>query len=166
MAAALVTGPSVVPRGDGESVKIMKLVTSLPFGPRYGALHTDVRALAAAHVTAAASDRAEGRYVVVTPESQDGGNFDILRMGRAGRGGGSTRPWALPKWLVGVVGPLLGVSSRAARVSIAGALALQPWRASTAKADRDLCWADTAGNVSIDDSCADMARWMRETGLM
>lgn len=147
-------------------MKIMKLVTSLPFGPRYGALHTDVRALAAAHVTAAASDRAEGRYVVVTPESQDGGNFDILRMGRAGRGGGSTRPWALPKWLVGVVGPLLGVSSRAARVSIAGALAEQPWRASTAKADRDLCWADTAGNVSIDDSCADMARWMRETGLM
>ncbi|MDF3129101.1 NAD-dependent epimerase/dehydratase family protein [Kiritimatiellaeota bacterium B1221] len=128
---SLVIGPGIHPFASSESFNIVK-----QFGdgrmkagaPRLGLGAVDVRDVADAHIQAAFSPEAEGRYIVSAH------NTDLLELGRSlldKYGNDYPLPRkALPKWLVWLVGPL--VNKTLTRKVIKLNIDL-PWKADNSK---------------------------------
>lgn len=132
----LVIGPGINPDGTSESFKIFKQFGdgSTKFGaPVIGFPVVDVRDLAVAHVRAAFTPEAQGRYIIA------GHNTDSLSMAETlipkfGNDYPIPRR-AMPKWLVWLVGPLVHKGLTRKYVGLNVGL---PWKGDNGKSVREL----------------------------
>ncbi len=133
---SLVIGPGISPRATSESFKIVRQMGdgSLKMGaPRWGIGMVDVRDLAQAHIAAAFRPNASGRYII------NGHNTDHLSMAmsllpRFGADYPIPRR-ALPKWLMWLLGPIVGGGATRKKISLNVDL---PFKADNAKSIREL----------------------------
>lgn len=106
---SLVIGPGINPYATSESFRMVKQMGdgTLRWGaPRWGLGAVDVRDLAKAHLSAAFTPTASGRYII------SGHDTDLLGLARTlvpkyGHANPIPRR-ALPKWFMWLVGPLAG----------------------------------------------------------
>lgn len=133
---SLVIGPGINPFGTSESFKTVKQFGdgSLRTGaPKWGMGVVDVRDLAEAHIKAAFTPEAKGRYIISAH------NTDLLEMGLTLREKYGRRfpipKKAMPKWLVWLVGPFVNKGMTRKMVSLNVDL---PWRADNSKAINEL----------------------------
>jgi nucleoside-diphosphate-sugar epimerase len=105
----LVVGPGINPHATSESFRMVKQMGdgTLRMGaPRFGFGAVDVRDLARAHLAAAFTPTASGRYII------NGHNSDLLSLAKTllpTYGGKYPIPSrAMPKWLVSLLAPLAG----------------------------------------------------------
>jgi nucleoside-diphosphate-sugar epimerase len=132
---SLVIGPALANEPTSESFKIVRQMgdgTLQQGAPKLGIGAVDVRDLAKAHVAAGFAPEAEGRHIV------SGHNTNILELGKALiEKYGHTHPVprnSLPKWVVWLVGPVMGDISRkfvSRNVDV-------KWRADNSKSKRAL----------------------------
>lgn len=106
---SLVFGPAINPHTTSESLRIVRQMGdgTLKMGaPRMGIGAVDVRDLATAHLAAAFTPSASGRYII------NGVNSDLLEIAKTLLPKyGKTYPIprrAMPKWVVWLAGPLAG----------------------------------------------------------
>ncbi len=133
---SLVIGPGINPLGTSESFKMVKQFGdgSLRTGaPRWGMGVIDVRDLAEAHLRAAFTPAAKGRYIISAH------NTDLLEMGLTLREKYGKRfpipKKAMPKWLVWLVGPFVNKGMTRKMVSLNVDV---PWKADNSKAKKEL----------------------------
>lgn len=151
---SLVLGPALNAAPTSETFRI---VTQLGNGtmkagaPRAGIGAVDVRDLARAHVAAAFTPIANGRNIV------SGHNTSILEIGLALQDKyGSDFPLpkrALPKWLIWLTGPFLGVS----RTFVTRNVNVE-WKADNAKSIRELGQTYRPLRQTMEDMFAQMIR--------
>lgn len=106
----LILGPSLSRRTDSTSVKLMRQLTSGLFRlgvPRGTQAVVDVRDVARAHVKAAFTPQASGRYIVA-PHSRD--FLDFARVIHARYPQLPLPSGYMPNWVFYIVGPLAGYS--------------------------------------------------------
>lgn len=133
---AMVLGPQINPHADSESFRIVKSIGDGTM--RIGAPHlefgvVDVRDLADAHLAAAYTPEAEGRYILSASVSS---LFEMAQILQKRFGKSYSFPkWELPKWLVSLVAPLLDSSIK--RDFIAHNVGF-PFRADNSKGIREL----------------------------
>jgi len=108
---AFVLGPSLSADSQSESIKLMTDIVKgkLMFGvPELYFGYVDVRDVALAHIKAAFSDKAKGRYVTV---ATSGGFIEMANQIREKYGKKLRLPKStLPKWLLLIVGPSQGLT--------------------------------------------------------
>ncbi len=132
----LVIGPGINPHATSESLKVVKQFGdgSLKTGaPQVGFGVVDVRDLADAHVKAAFTPGARGRYIV------SGHNTDFPEMAAAlidkfGRDYPIPRR-VMPKWLVWLAGPMVNKAMTRKWVSLN---VNRPWKGDNSKGRREL----------------------------
>lgn len=145
---SLVIGPGLTQRPTSESFNIIRQLGdgSMKSGaPRVGFGVVDVRDVAQAHLAAAYLPDASGRHIV------SGHNTNLLELSTAlidRYGDRYPLPRrALPKWLVWLVGPMMGDITRqfvARNVNV-------PWRADNAKSRRKLGMSYRPMKESLED---------------
>ena len=133
---SFVIGPGINPRGTSETFRLIRQLGSgkLKAGmPRLGLGVVDVRDLAEAHVRAAFTPEAAGRYIV------SGHNTDYFELAKAlEERYGDDYPIprrSLPKWLVWLFGPLTDKTTT--RAVVARNVGL-PWKGDNTKGVREL----------------------------
>lgn len=106
----LVMGPPVGDRVDSQSISIIHQMATgkMPAAIDVGMGICDVRDVAAAHILAALTPKAEGRYIVVTDSIKF---LDIARTIKATHPNEGLKlpSFVMPNWLLKLLGPLLGV---------------------------------------------------------
>ncbi len=149
---SLVLGPAVNGAPTSESFNIMRQLGdgSMKSGaPRYSFGAVDVRDLAQAHLAAAFVPDAEGRHIVSAHST------DLLELGltlQAKYGADYPLPKrALPKWLVWLVGPMVGLPRKTVSRSVG-----EPWRADNSKGIKALGLTYRPLKVSLEDMFAQM----------
>lgn len=157
---SLVIGPGINPQATSESFSLIKQLGdgSLKSGvPRYGFGCVDVRDVADAHLAAAFTDDAQGRYII-SAESTD--LFQLAQMLREKYGNAYPIPRrALPKWLVWLVAPWVNQSMT--RRIVARNVGV-PWRADNRKGMREL----GVRYRPLDTSINEMFQQMIDSGLL
>ncbi|PSL21181.1 NAD-dependent epimerase/dehydratase family protein [Shimia abyssi] len=144
---SLVVGPAVQAKPTSQSFNILRQLgdgTARMGAPKLGFGVVDVRDLAEAHLAAGYLADAEGRHIV------SGHETDLLEMALALRPKFADQyplpKKALPKWLVWLVGPLLGMDrkfvSRTVNV---------PWRGDNSKSIRALGMSYRPMQESMED---------------
>jgi nucleoside-diphosphate-sugar epimerase len=110
---AFVLGPSLSADSQSESIKLMSDIVKgkLMFGvPELYIGYVDVRDVALAHIKAAFSDNAKGRYITV---ATSGGFIEMANQIREQYGNKLRIPKStLPKWLLLIVGPSQGLTRK------------------------------------------------------
>jgi nucleoside-diphosphate-sugar epimerase len=131
---AFVLGPSLSADSQSESIKIMTDIVKgkLMFGvPELYLGYVDVRDVAKAHIKAAFSDQAKGRYITV---ATSGGFIEMANQIRDKYGKQLRLPKnTLPKWLLMVVGPTQGLTIKYMQNNLGYKVAFE-----TSKIKRDL----------------------------
>jgi nucleoside-diphosphate-sugar epimerase len=133
---ALVIGPGINPHATSESFKLVKQFGdgSLKAGaPRIGFGVVDVRDLAQAHLKAAFTPEAKGRYIISGHNTDFPGMAEALR-DRYGEAYPIPRR-VMPKWLVWLVAPMVNKAMTRKMVSHNVNL---PWKADNSKSVREL----------------------------
>uniref|UniRef100_A0A7S0RMX4 NAD-dependent epimerase/dehydratase domain-containing protein n=1 Tax=Chlamydomonas leiostraca TaxID=1034604 RepID=A0A7S0RMX4_9CHLO len=157
---ALVLGPPVSPRADGESVELVAKICQgdfWPACPRMGFGVNDVRVVAAAHCLAAWTPHASGRYIVV---GHDVWFSEIAAATARAFPGRVPKPLLpAPTPLVYLVSPAMGVPRDVVRRCF-GKLPLH----SSARTSQDL--GLRCGCVSLQDTMADMVTAMAKHGVV
>jgi dihydroflavonol-4-reductase len=133
---SLVIGPGINPFATSESFKVIKQMGdgAMKAGaPRWGFGVVDVRDVAEAHLRAAFTPEARGRFIV------SGNNTDFVGMAETlVEGYGKTFPIprkAMPKWMVWLAGPFLSKAMTRKVISLNVGL---PWKGDNGKSVRDL----------------------------
>jgi dihydroflavonol-4-reductase len=146
---SLVIGPGINPYATSESFKLVKQLgdgSMKPGAPRIGFGVVDVRDLAEAHVRAAFTPGASGRYIT------SGHNSDVFELATAlldRYGDDYPIPRrTMPKWLVWLVGPLVNKAMTRRMVSLN---VDRPWRADNSKGVRELGLTYRPLKTSIED---------------
>ena len=157
---SLVLGPGINPFATSESFSLIKqlgdgtMKTGVP-DFRIGAV--DVRDVAEAHVRAAASPTASGRYIV---SGHDTGFPEIARILHDHFGDDYPIPRrTLPKWLVWLVAPM--VEKEMTRKMVARNVGI-PWHADNRKSVRKLGMSYRP----LEDSLVDMFQQMIDAGIV
>lgn len=131
---AFVMGPAIGGKPTSESFSMMKQVGdgTLKWGaPRYGIGVVDVRDLAQAHLAAGFSDKANGRNIIFGDETSV---FDFVQTLQARFGADYPLPKsALPKWLVWLTGPFVGIPRKTVTRSVN-----VEWKGDNSKGKREL----------------------------
>lgn len=113
MNPGMIMGPPAIPRADGESIAIMKDIWSntkmWPACPKIGLAFVDVRDVAAAHCIASFDTKAKGRHIL-SQASYD--LADICKeVSQLFPGKVKAPIMKAPKWMLTLLGPLMGISS-------------------------------------------------------
>ena len=149
---SLVTGPATGPDPTSESFTIVKQIadgTMRQGAPRIGMGMVDVREVARAHIAAAYLPDAHGRHIV------SGHDTDMLELAQAlqprfGRSFPLPR-WSLPKFLVWLAAPFVGLSRDFVNNSVGRA-----WRADNSKSQRELGITYRPLRESMEDMFSDL----------
>ena len=133
---SLVIGPGINPHGTSESFNLIRQLgdgTMKSGAPMWGMGVVDVRDLAEAHFRAAFTPSASGRYIT------SGHNTDFFGLANAlAKHFGKTFAFpkrTLPKWLVGLVGPMANPGMTRKMIS---RNVNYPWRADHSKSVKEL----------------------------
>lgn len=155
-------GPPLTDRTDGESMNLFLMITSgkmWPAAPPYGLGVVDVRDAAAAHVRAAFTPTASGRYVTSAEE-----DYFVVRLGQVVEklfpGKFWTPKYQMPYWLLMLVGPYVGLPRELTR-ALYGKIP---------KYDKSRILADlgfgAAPFITLEESVKDTVKAMVEFGLL
>jgi len=146
---SLVIGPGINPFGTSESFNLVRQMGdgTLKIGTtRWGLGVVDVRDLAEAHLRAAFTPRASGRYIT------SGHNSDMYELATAllpKYGDDYPIPRrVLPKWLAWLFGPL---ANKALTRRVISLNVNRPWRADNSRSREDLCMEYRPMEESIND---------------
>jgi dihydroflavonol-4-reductase len=146
---SFVIGPGINPKGTSESFRLIRQLGdgTLKAGmPRLGLGVVDVRDLADAHVRAAFTPQAKGRYIV------SGHNSDYFELAQALQERyGDDYPIprrSMPKWLVWLFGPLADKTTT--REVVARNVGL-PWKGDNSKGVRELGLSYRPMEASMND---------------
>ena len=153
---SLVMGPAIGGKPTSESFHIMTQAGDGTFKtgvPRLGFGIVDARDVARAHLAAAFTPEAKGRHIISghctdifaalqTLQPEFGDAYPIPKR-------------ALPKWLVWLVGPMVGLDRKYVTLN-----ADVPWRADNSKSRRDLGMSYRP----LEETMRDMFRYMVDTG--
>ena len=146
---SFVIGPGINPKGTSESFRLIRQLGdgTLKAGmPRLGLGVVDVRDLADAHVRAAFTPEAKGRYIV------SGHNSDYFELAQALQERyGDDYPIprrSMPKWLVWLFGPLADKTTT--REVVARNVGL-PWKGDNSKGVRELGLSYRPMEASMND---------------
>ncbi len=133
---SLVIGPGINPYATSESFRLIRQLGdgTLKAGvPRIGFGVVDVRDLAEAHLRAAFTPEAEGRYIT---SGHDSDFFELAAALVERYGDDYPIPRrTMPKWLVWLVGPLLNKATTRKMIALN---VDKPWRADNGKGIREL----------------------------
>ncbi len=156
----LVVGPAINPHATSESFKIMRQFGdgSMKSGaPRMGIGAVDVRDLAEAHVKAAFTPKAKGRYIIYAHDT------DLFAMAQTlleKYGDDYPIPKkVMPKWLVWLVAPMVNKAMTRKIISLNVDL---PWKGDNSKGIRELGMKYR----SLKDSMEEMFQQMIDSGLV
>jgi len=157
---SFVIGPGINPYGTSESFNLVKqfgdgtLKTGMP---RIGMGVVDVREVAEAHLRAAFTATARGRYII---SAHDSDFFELARCLADRYGEDYPIPRrAMPKWLVWLVGPLIDKSLTRKMVERNVDL---PWRADNGKGIRELGMSYRP----VEESITDFFQQMIDSGYL
>ncbi|ALM53323.1 NAD-dependent epimerase/dehydratase family protein [Halomonas huangheensis] len=132
---SLVIGPSLNANPTSESFSIVRQLVgrTARFGvPRFALGVVDVRDAALAHISAAMLPDVQGRYIV---SGHDTDLYELSRTLRERFGESFTLPsFALPRWIVLLVGPMMANVSRRYLSRNVG----HPWHADNSRGKREL----------------------------
>ena len=157
---SLVLGPAINPQATSESFGLIKQLgdgSLKPGVPNFGMGAVDVREVAAAHLAAAFTPEASGRYIVSGHDSSFPEFAEILRDHYGNRYPFPTR--TMPKWLVWLAGPLV---DKALTRKIVSRNVGHPFRADHSKSVREL----GITYRPLEESLIEMFQQMIDAGIL
>ena len=130
---SFVLGPGINPYGTSESYTIVKQMGNGDFkmgAPEMNIGCVDVRDLAIAHYKAGFTSNAKGRYII---SGENSAFTELARMVKEKHPAYPISPKKLPKWLIWLIAPTIGMTREEVKKNVA-----YPWKTNNSKGINEL----------------------------